>query len=110
MREHWKERGRERAHGQTIKEGSMYGCDTKVFGPFHNKVTERAVNDSAINSAISRDDVEFNAAIAFLHDCGEIVHFEDASLRCVLIYRLIILSKNQLCQSTKLSLCGSIKL
>ncbi|WKX90323.1 hypothetical protein Q1695_009287 [Nippostrongylus brasiliensis] len=28
-----------------------------------------------------RDDIEFNGACAFLHDSGEIVHFEDAALR-----------------------------
>ncbi|CAJ0948647.1 unnamed protein product, partial [Mesorhabditis belari] len=30
---------------------------------------------------VFRDDGEFQAAVSFLHDCGEIVHYEDASLR-----------------------------
>ncbi|CAI4223185.1 unnamed protein product [Auanema sp. JU1783] len=30
-----------------------------------------------------RDDIEFHAACSFLHDCGEIIHFEDAALRQV---------------------------
>ncbi|ETN84901.1 hypothetical protein NECAME_06625 [Necator americanus] len=39
------------------------------------------VQAEVINNFVSRDDIEFRGACSFLHDSGEIVHFEDASLR-----------------------------
>ncbi|KAK6730869.1 hypothetical protein RB195_007374 [Necator americanus] len=86
--------GKERALDQQIP--SSYIALMKVVREFHTELRRDAV--SAIMTLEQfrertkqrmsqkfgrpfRDDIEFRGACSFLHDSGEIVHFEDASLR-----------------------------
>ncbi|RCN38057.1 hypothetical protein ANCCAN_16046 [Ancylostoma caninum] len=86
--------GKERALDQQIP--SSYIAMLKVVRELHTELRRDAV--SAIMTLEQfrertkqrmsqkfgrpfRDDIEFRGACSFLHDSGEIVHFEDASLR-----------------------------